>query len=67
MYYDLRLYERQETHLCALHSINNLLQGKVFTKVQLHIMADCLSQVELDLLIEAHCRTTEDKGGGRYF
>ncbi|KAJ7568794.1 hypothetical protein O6H91_01G048700 [Diphasiastrum complanatum] len=46
---DTRIYhERQQLQLCLLHALNNLLQAKEFTRLELNEIADGLSKAGIE-------------------
>lgn len=49
---DLIYHEKQEGRLCAVHCLNNLLQGSYFTAVDLGNLADQLDEAELQQMAE---------------
>ncbi|KAL9641601.1 hypothetical protein ABK040_013520 [Willaertia magna] len=46
-------HEKQEASLCAMHALNNLLQGPYFTEIDLMEIARQLDQEEQNLLTDA--------------
>lgn len=49
----LLYHERQESSLCGLHSLNTLLQGPVFTEVDLASIAIELDEEEKKMMMQA--------------